>query len=55
MKGVLLFVLLILCAPAAYIGVMSLVGATVENRKALWMATIMVVAIVVFAGLTIWP
>jgi hypothetical protein len=52
---VVLIILLAICAPIAYIGVMSLLGVTIENRKALWMAAIMVLAIILFAGLTTWP
>jgi hypothetical protein len=48
------YVLLAVGAPFLYIGAMSLLGATIKNRKALWMAAIMIMAIVLFAGLTTW-
>jgi hypothetical protein len=53
-KAILFIALLAVCAPAAYIGVMSLLGVAIENRKALWMAAVMVAAIILFAGLTTW-
>lgn len=53
-KAILFIALLVVCAPAAYIGAMSLLGVAIENRKALWMAAVMVAAIILFAGLTTW-
>ena len=54
MRAIIFIVLLVVCVPAAYIGVMSLFGVAIENRKALWMAAVMVAAIILFAGLTTW-
>jgi predicted cobalt transporter CbtA len=47
----LIFVIL---APALYVGVMSLFGAALENRKAWWLAAVMAILIILFAGFTTW-
>ena len=54
MHVIIFIVVLAICAPLAYIGVMSLLSVAIENRKALWIAAMMFVAIILFAGLTTW-
>jgi hypothetical protein len=48
------WLLIALIVPALYVGGMALAGATLDNRKALWMAVVMILGIVLFAGFTTW-
>lgn len=54
MSLILGIILAIVLAPILFIGAMSLLGVAIENRKAWAVASVIVVSVILFAGLTTW-